>query len=55
MTTSVIVKVHCAAEKEVVIRTIGNNTKDVVINDGDVHEVVVYDNLQVQVEERFKN
>lgn len=56
MTTTVIIKAHCSDDKEVVINHFGHSqeVQETVINDGEVHEVVVYDSVGVNVFERKK-
>lgn len=60
MTTTVIVKAHCAPEKEVHIDVIGDPCAPkfepfkVVLQDGETHELVVYDNKAVTVSEAIK-
>lgn len=57
MTTSVKVSAHCSIEKQVRIsKTDENNAlhPDVVIQDGQTHEAVVYDGWSVKVREELR-
>ncbi len=52
MTTTVIVKAHCAADKEVRIYRASKFTGEpCVIQDGETHEAVVYDDIVITVRE----
>ncbi|HEX7644869.1 MAG TPA: hypothetical protein VF450_26400 [Noviherbaspirillum sp.] len=53
MTTTVIVKAHCAATKEVHVNRKSEHSEDptVVLQDGQEHSCVVYDSLSVEVKE----
>lgn len=55
MTTTVIVKAHCAKEKEVVI-AIGNEKtgENIRIQDGEEWSGVIYDDRSVYVKEKLK-
>lgn len=53
MTTNVTIDAHCDGEtKEVVIKKTGE--PDVVIQDGETHKDVVYDEISITVIERLK-
>lgn len=56
MTTSVKVSAHCASSKQVRITTRGpdRETAEVVIQDGETNEQVVYDDLSITVKEELK-
>lgn len=59
MTTTVIINAHCNSDTEVVIKTTdaewekatGTPFKDVVIQNGEIHQCHVYDNRLVTVRE----
>lgn len=57
MTTTVIVKAHCASDKEVVIDRTRNGEPDAqfTLQDGEEHSLVVYDDLAVSVREVLKD
>lgn len=52
MTTTVIVKAHCAKEKEVHVSV--NGTVERVIHDGETTEIYAYDDREIQVREVVK-
>ncbi len=56
MTTSVKVSAHCASTKQVRITTSGpdRETAEVVIQDGETNEQVVYDDMTISVKEEVK-
>lgn len=59
MTTSVKVSAHCSSDKQVRISRADSNSAgyehpDVVIQDGESHEQVVYDGWSVTVKEELK-
>lgn len=59
MTTTVVVQAHCASDKEVVINckdyvTGSDILEPVVIQDGQEHRQVVFDNRVLTVTERVK-
>lgn len=55
MTTTVIVKAHCAKEKEVLINRFDEFTgEQIVIQDGQEWSGVVYDDKTISVTERLK-
>lgn len=54
MTTTVIVQAHCdSAKKQVRVRTT-DTRPDVVIQDGEKHELAVWDDVVVTVNEELK-
>jgi len=58
MTSSVKVSAHCATNKEVVARVVyidsGEVLEEFVLQDGEVKEVMIYDNRAVTSHERVK-
>lgn len=57
MTTTVTVQAHCASNKEVVISKSDDGLVEpsiTVIQDGEEHSDVVYDNVAITVKEREK-
>lgn len=54
MTTMVKVNAFCSGEKEVVVRLIGGQHPDIILQNGQETVVTVYDSIQAQVEERLK-
>lgn len=55
MTTTVIIKAHCASAKEVKIDiTTGQTGETITLQDGETHECYAYDNRRITVYERDK-
>ncbi len=57
MTTTVIVKAHCASDKEVVIERTHSGELDAqfTLQDGEEHSLVVHGDLAVSVREVLKD
>jgi hypothetical protein len=54
MTTTVIIKAHCSPDKQVKIGISGGTPEEVILQDGEVHETVVYDDREVSIKEELK-
>ena len=55
MTTGVKVSAHCGSNKQVrIVRSRVDEVEDIILEDGQTYESVVYDEILISVREEFK-